>query len=86
MKAARWTSSASVPNNKTIETICAFANTDGGIVAMGVADPKELKPGAKRETLLFGIEENPESFDDLRRLVMQRFAPPIAVLHWLRLP
>ncbi len=72
-------------HNKTIETICAFANTDGGIIAMGVADPKELKPGAKRETLLFGIEENPESFDDLRRLVMQRFAPPIAGLHWMRL-
>ncbi len=72
-------------HNKTIETICPFANTDGGIIAMGVADPKELKPGAKRETLLFGIEENPESFDDLRRLVMQRFAPPIAGLHWMRL-
>ena len=28
-------------HNKTIETICAFANTDGGIIAMGVADPKE---------------------------------------------
>ena len=72
-------------HNKTIETICAFANTDGGIIAMGVADPKELKPGAKLATRLFGIEENPESFDDLRRLVMQRFAPPIAGLHWMRL-
>lgn len=72
-------------HGRIIETICAFANTDGGIVAIGVADAKDLKPGAKPETRLFGIEENPEGFDDLRRLVMQRFAPPLSSLHWLRL-
>ncbi len=73
-------------HNKTIETICAFANTDGGLLVIGIGDAKDLKPGAKPEGRLFGIEENPESFDDLRRLVMQRFAPPLASLHWLRLP
>ncbi len=72
-------------HGRIIETICAFANTDGGIVAIGVADAKDLKPGAKPETRLFGIEENPEGFDDLRRLVMQRFDPPLARLHWVRL-
>ncbi len=69
-----------------LETVCAFANSDGGVLAIGVDDAKNLKPGAKPESRLFGVEENVESFDDFRRHVMQRFAPPIEKLHWLRLP
>lgn len=53
---------------------------------IGVGDAKELKPGAKPSSRLFGIEENPEAFDDFRRQVMQRFSPAIERLHWLRLP
>ena len=71
---------------RMLETICAFGNTDGGLVVIGVGDAKDLKPGAKPESRLFGIEENPEAFDLFRRQVMQRFAPPIEKLHWLRLP
>jgi Putative DNA-binding domain len=47
-----------------VETICAFANSDGGLLVIGVGDAKDLKPGAKPESRLFGIEENPEAFDD----------------------
>ena len=68
----------SAKHGRMIETICAFANTAGGIVAIGVADVKDLKPGAKPETRLFAVEENLEAFDDLRRQVMQRFAPPLS--------
>ena len=71
-------------HSRMIETICAFANTDGGLVVIGVGDAKELKPGAKPESRLFGIEENPEAFDLFYRQVMQRFDPPLARLHWLR--
>ena len=71
---------------RIIETICAFANSEGGLLVIGVGDAKDLKPGAKPESRLFGIEENPEGFDDLRRHVMERFAPPVERLHWLRLP
>jgi ATP-dependent DNA helicase RecG len=73
-------------HGRIIETICAFANSEGGLLVVGVGDAKDLKPGAKPESRLFGIEENPEGFDDLRRHVMERFAPPVERLHWLRLP
>lgn len=68
-----------------LEAVCAFANSDGGLLVIGLGDAKDLKPGAKPESRLFGVEENAEAFDDFRRHVMQRFAPPIDKLHWLRL-
>lgn len=73
-------------HGRIIETICAFANSEGGLLVIGVGDEKDLKPGAKPQSRLFGIEENSEGFDDLRRRIMERFAPPIERLHWLRLP
>jgi ATP-dependent DNA helicase RecG len=75
----------SAKHNRMVETICAFANTDGGLLVIGIGDVKDLKPGAGPESRLFGIEENAEGFDDFRRLVMQRFTPPIARLYWLRI-
>ena len=74
----------SAKHGRMIETLCAFANTDGGLLVIGIGDAKDLKPGAKPETRLFGIEENPEAFDLFYRQVMQRFDPPLARLHWLR--
>ncbi len=71
---------------RMIETVCAFANGEGGLLVIGVGDAKDLKPGAKPESRLFGIEENPEAFDDFRRQVLAKFTPPINRLHWLRLP
>lgn len=76
----------SAKHGRMIETVCAFANSEGGLLIIGVGDAKDLKPGAKAQSRLFGIEENPEAFDDFRRQVMQRFLPPIERLHWLRLP
>lgn len=74
----------SAKHKNMFEAICAFANSDGGLLVIGMGDAKDLKPGAKPASRLFGVEENPEAFDDLRRHVMQRFAPPITKLHWLR--
>jgi ATP-dependent DNA helicase RecG len=76
----------SAKHSRMTETVCAFANSEGGLLVIGVGDAKDLKPGAKPESRLYGIEENAEGFDDLRRQVMARFAPPIDKLHWLRLP
>lgn len=73
-------------HGRIIETICAFANSEGGLLVIGVGDGKDLKPGVKPQSRLFGIEENAEAFDDLRRQVMARFTPAIERLHWLRLP
>ncbi len=56
------------------------------LLVSGVGDAKDMKPGDKPQSRLFGIEENPEAFDDFRRQVMQRFSPAIERLHWVRLP
>lgn len=73
-------------HKKIIETVCAFANSEGGLLALGVGDAKDLKAGDKPHSRLWGVEENPEAFDDLRRLLMQRFTPALTRVHWLRLP
>jgi len=73
-------------HSRLYETLCAFANTEGGVLAIGVGDAKALKPGDKPASRLFGIEENLEGFDDFRRDLLTRFTPPLDGLHWLRLP
>lgn len=73
-------------HGRMVETLCAFANSDGGLLVIGMGDAKDLKPGARPESRLFGVEENAEAFDDFRRQVMQRFTPPLARLHWIRVP
>jgi ATP-dependent DNA helicase RecG len=59
--------------NKALETICAFANSEGGNLVLGIADSKEFQ-GEQR---LFGIEENPEAVDDLQRQLFSKFLPSI---------
>ena len=71
---------------RLIETICAFANAEGGRVVIGIGDAKHSRPGAKPESRLFGTEENQEAFDDFCKLVRQRFAPPLDGLSWELLP
>lgn len=58
---------------KALETICGFANADGGLLVLGVADLKEHQGKAR----LFGTEENPEAVDDLVRKLLTEFQPPI---------
>ncbi len=67
---------------KVLETICAFANTDGGVLALGVADEKQERGAAR----LFGIQENPEALDELQRKVRTQFQPPIDTIRFVRLP
>lgn len=76
----------SAKHPRMIETVCAFANGEGGLLVIGVGDAKDMKPGAKPATRLFGIEENPEAFDDFHRQVMAKFTPPIDRVDWLSLP
>lgn len=67
---------------KALETICAFANTGGGTLALGVEDPAKAK-GTDR---LFGLVENPEAVDELQRKVLTHLLPPVEGLRWMRLP
>lgn len=66
------------------EAVCAFANTDGGLLVIGIGDAKAMKPGDKPASRLFGIEENPEGFDDFCTGLLTRFTPAITKLHWIR--
>jgi ATP-dependent DNA helicase RecG len=66
---------------KALETVCALANTDGGLLVLGVADPKEFQGTAR----LFGTEENPEAVDELLRKLGTEFQPAIETIHLRRL-
>ena len=68
--------------SKALETICAFANTEGGILVLGVADEKH-ESGAAR---VYGSQENPEALDELTRKVRTQFHPPVETISFLRLP
>ena len=53
--------------DKSLQSIVAMANTDGGIIIFGVDDPqKTTLKGAGR---IFGIEENIDLYDELGRSV-----------------
>ena len=67
---------------KLLETMCAFANTEGGVLALGFADEKHAKGTAR----LYGVQENPEALDELQRKARTQFDPPIEIIRFLRLP
>lgn len=66
---------------KALETVCALANTEGGLLILGVADLKDFQGSAR----LFGIEENAEAVDELERKLATEFSPAITGLRIHRL-
>lgn len=58
---------------RVLETVVAFANADGGIIALGFEDPEK---GRGRERV-YGVQENPIALDEVRRLVRSRITPEI---------
>src|SRR3989344_7541866 len=61
--------------DKVLQSIVAMANTDGGIIVLGIDDPQ--KTTARGEDRIFGIEENIELYDELGRSV-KKISPPIS--------
>jgi ATP-dependent DNA helicase RecG len=61
--------------DKTLQSIVAMANTDGGTIILGVDDPQ--KTTLKGIDRIFGIEENLELYDELGHNV-KKIAPPIS--------
>ena len=55
-----------------IETVVAFANADGGIIGLGLEDPGK---GNGRDRV-YGIQENPTGWDEVRRLIQTRVTEP----------
>lgn len=60
-------------NRRKIETMVAFANREGGLLLLGVDDEARAEGRAR----IYGIQENPESVDELRRLFLHRITPPL---------
>ena len=58
---------------KALQTIVAFANTDGGFLVLGLED--EAK--AKGRNRVYGIQENPAAVDEIRRLISTRITPTL---------
>lgn len=67
---------------KALETVCAFANSDGGLLVLGMADLKESRGSAR----VYGWQENPEAVDEFVRKLRTQFVPPIDSVQLLRLP
>ena len=68
--------------HRALETICAFANTEGGALVLGVDDPAKAQGAAR----LFGLQENPEAVDELQRKLRTQFSPALEGIRLLRLP
>jgi ATP-dependent DNA helicase RecG len=61
---------------KTMESIVALTNTDGGYMVFGVDDPEKTR--VKGLDRVFGIEENPDKFDEIGRNI-ERIVPPTSI-------
>ena len=60
--------------DKILQSIVAMANTDGGVLVIGIDDPqKTTRKGYDR---IYGIEENLQLFDEIGRAV-NKISPPI---------
>lgn len=58
---------------KIIETVCAFANTDGGVIALGMEDPKK----APKNERLIGVSEGADNISDILNALDKEFEPPL---------
>lgn len=68
--------------SKALETVCAFANTQGGWLVLGVEDATK----AKGQDRLYGIEENPEAVDELLRKLNSHLLPTVDGIEVSRVP
>ena len=55
-----------------LESVVAFANSDGGIIALGFEDPDKAKGRGR----LYGVQENPTGWDEVRRQIQTRITDP----------
>lgn len=67
---------------KALETVCAFANTRGGWLILGIEDFDKGK-GIDR---LYGVSENPEAVDELLRKLNSNLQPPVEGIESIRIP
>lgn len=58
---------------RKLQTVVAFANTDGGLLVLGIED----EDAARGKARVTGIQSNPEAIDELRRHAVSRVTPPL---------
>lgn len=68
--------------SKALETVCAFANTQGGWLVLGVEDAAK----AIGQQRLYGIGENPEAVDELTRKLGTQLLPSVEGILSYRVP
>lgn len=61
--------------DKTLQSIVAMANTDGGFLILGVDDPEKVT--SKGLDRIYGIDENLELYDELGKCI-RKIYPPIS--------
>ncbi|MEZ6186367.1 MAG: ATP-binding protein [Planctomycetota bacterium] len=54
--------------SRVLESIVAFANTEGGVIALGLEDPGKARGRAR----IFGVDEKRENLDELKRMCVER--------------
>lgn len=64
---------AAVKPSKLLETAIAFANTDGGIIVVGLEDASK----AKGQNRVLGISENPDNTAEFIKLIEKEIDPSI---------
>jgi len=64
---------AAVQPYKLLETVVAFANTDGGFIVVGLEDPTKVS----RNERLIGISENPDNVSEFLKLIEKEIDPPL---------
>lgn len=64
---------ADISPSKILETICAFANSDGGDIALGLEDPDK----ANRDKRILGISGNEDKVSEILNMVQKEFEPPL---------
>ena len=58
--------------DKLLESVVAFANSDGGVLALGLEDPDK----ARGRDRVYGIQPRPMNWDELRRKLRSRITAP----------
>jgi len=64
---------AAIEPSKLLETVIAFANTDGGFIVVGLEDPRK----AHDDKRLIGISEKPDNVSDFLKLIEKEIEPPL---------
>jgi len=67
---------------KVLETIVAFANTDGGMLVLGLEDPVK----AKNRERLIGINEKKENVSEVLRLINSEISPAFGGIRHFMIP